>query len=66
MSQDTTWGTAWEKIEEAQIAAKALQHSLNRGKGGREAALVQTKLDEARLWLKEVWDVAFEIPPYEG
>ncbi len=38
-------------IEHAMAAAEQLSEVIGRGRGGRELALVRTKLDEANLWL---------------
>lgn len=40
-------------LAELQEVVRGWQGELNRGVGGREAALVQTKLDEARMWHRE-------------
>jgi hypothetical protein len=42
-----------ELLRALQYAVTLRQQEINRGTGGRELALVQTKLDEARLWLGE-------------
>lgn len=46
-------------LTEALVAARRLALSLDRGAGGREAALLITKLEEANHWLQECcWRVA--------
>jgi hypothetical protein len=40
-------------LMEFQDDTRHVQGLINRGTGGRELALAQTKLDEARLWLAE-------------
>lgn len=44
-------------IGEAIDAAKKLAESINRGPGGREVALVITKLEEAALWLRQAQEI---------
>lgn len=48
------------RLRELQESLRNLQEVVGRGKGGREYALVQTKLDEARLWLQEAERVMSE------
>lgn len=40
-------------LQALQFAITLRQKDVGRGNGGRELALVQTKLDETRLWLGE-------------
>jgi hypothetical protein len=42
-----------DKLRELQALVAEAQRRSGRGLGGRELALAQTKLDEARLWLGE-------------
>lgn len=42
-----------EALRALQFAITLRQKDVGRGNGGRELALVQTKLDETRLWLGE-------------
>ena len=48
----------YDDILVAQEAVRLLAEDINRGKGGREVALVATKLEEALLWLKQARSVS--------
>ena len=45
------------RISEAIDAARKLAEGINRGPGGREVALVITKLEEAALWLRQAQEI---------
>lgn len=53
MNREQYLAKVGEQLAALQETVRGWQDELNRGKGGREAALVQTKLDEARMWHQE-------------
>jgi hypothetical protein len=53
MNRDEYPAKIGESLSDLQHLVRLFQDEVGRGKGGRETALVQTKLDEARMWLQE-------------